>query len=97
MEGRREKVRKLKLTWSTCCLLGQSHKCFNCERNSYSQITSVNIGFQWPYTQAMPNDFEVKSTIAVSGLDFFYVCVGFRCAGVTRGWDDGWMVGLPGI
>ena len=64
VEGKREKVRKLKLTWCTCCLLGQSHKCFDCERNSYSQTTSVNIGFQWPYTQAMPNDFEVKSTIA---------------------------------
>ena len=45
VEGRGEKVRKLKLTWSTCCLLGQSHKCFDCERNSYSQTTSVNKVF----------------------------------------------------
>ena len=28
---------------------------------------------------------------------FFYVCLGFRCAWVTRGWVDGCMVGLPGI
>ena len=52
VEGRGEKVRKLKLTWSTCCLLGQSHKCFNCERNSYSQTTSLNKGFQcWGYSR----------------------------------------------
>ena len=45
VEGRGEKVRKLKLTWCTCCLLGQSSKCFDCERNSYSQTTSVNKVF----------------------------------------------------
>ena len=45
VEGRGEKVRKLKLTWCTCSLLGQSHKCYICERNSYSLTTSVNIGF----------------------------------------------------
>ena len=45
VEGRGEKVRKLKLTWSTCCLLGLSHKCFNCERNSYSQTINSEYRF----------------------------------------------------
>ena len=94
MEGRGEKVRKLKLTWSTCCLLGQSHKCFDCERNSYSQTTSVNKGFH--IHKPCPMILKSNQQLLFEAW-IFYVCLRFRCAGVTRGWDDGWMVGLPGI